>query len=927
MDTVRSLSIVLELIDNASRKLKEVQETITSVEDQEVVVGVTADTSAAVSNITEVTDASKQATNASDNFKKAIEGLKGAFASVSSSLSNFKGRLEDLKKGFDEVSTSILGIQVATGGLIFITAKAAMEEEQLAAAMKSAFEDSYDAMMQWVAAADNVTEVMRPQRMEMALLMQQAGLTNEKIIEYSETLEAFWRNPALRFRAQAAGISSLTELAKQVQFVEMGGGQADALNKLFGKENIEDIIQYGHGAKKVISLMNREIEKMGDYSTTTEERVRAFTEILEEFQSEIGAVLLPTISQVLEILTNIIRIIKQIPGAQQFIGFGVVFAFIAATLGMVAMAAVNGILQLIGFIELLQKINIVSKVASAGLFLIRGAIFALNAAMATNPVLLGLMAIAAILIALELKFKIFSRALEALKKVDWAKVIEEALKKVSSIVDFLLDKLKAIREAFGKIGGIKGFLSFASPGMVMLSLPLKFLEEVMPEAISIVRGIYNEIKKRFDEFRRIVGNLIPGWLVKIFEMVNGFWEWIKGAWNAFTSWFKIPWAEEKKVGTQGAVPRGLTPEEELKLNASQYRLAEAQGLMGGVPAPEVAGMEGKQPPFGGKFVQYAFRNPQGVVRTGKQLSEEQLLSGLWEPVTLVDELGGFIRDLTEEEKKQIKQELEEARKQAEQPPKPIKKPAEEEPTYHLPAPSSSVSSWKTEEDARKAGRTRTQAPSDLPQAPEEQQDAFFEERQTRGVETGVIKPGSAPPGGVSWEEAQEQGIGEGVTPPPKEEEKKDKKEKPSWKPSWLSWLEKKLKRQEEEEEEEGTLIPYGGQIGGTVEKTGWGLVHRGEEIISEQQRRTYIRHTMPNILKDIEQIRKDILTAKAYTAGAGLAPGTMPVASGGALAPSTIIINAPLIENAHIASHMDLDAVKSELIRWLRFEIRSALKS
>ncbi|HOK03411.1 MAG TPA: hypothetical protein PLN03_13075, partial [Spirochaetota bacterium] len=91
--------------------------------------------------------------------------------------------------------------------------------------------------------------------------------------------------------------------------------------------------------------------------------------------------------------------------------------------------------------------------------------------------------------------------------------------------------------------------------------------------------------------------------------------------------------------------------------------------------------------------------------------------------------------------------------------------------------------------------------------------------------------------------------------------------------------------------------------------------------------RAYIKYTIPEILREIDQIKKDLLAAKAYSVGAGLAPGTMPVVSGGPLAPSTVIINAPLIENAHIASHMDLEQVKAELVRWLRFEIRSALKS
>jgi len=970
-ETVRSLSIVLELIDNATRKLKEVQAQINAIESTEAAVAITADTSAAISGLQDVAAASEQTKQHAGALQKAMETLKSAFTSVGNSLDGFKGKLQTLQKGLNEVKSAMLGAQMASAGLIFTTARAAMQEEELAAAMRAAFKDSAGGMMEWVAAADKMTGVMRPQRMEMALLLQQAGLSNEKIIEYSETLEKFWSNPALRYRAQAAGISSVVDLAEQLKFAQMGGGRAYALAKLFGKENIEDVIQYGHGANKVISLMNRSLDEVGGTAATTGKRWRGFSEVLQEFQSEIGSVLLPAITNVLIVLTEIVKVIKAIPGAREFVAYGAVFVFIASSIGLLLTALVSTAAKLITFLELLSKFPGIAKIAVSALSLIRAAIMAMTAAMAANPILLAIMLIVAALIILETKFGLVSKAIDRLKKIEWVKLISAAFEQLSKLLDWIISKLGGITALFGKLGGGSKMLFAAaavSPiaGAGMFSM--KFLEEFFPQALGTVRGFFEEVKQHLNEIKKFVSGLIPGWLSKLFEMISGLVDWLKGAWAALASWLHLPWAEEKSKTTGTAVPRALTPEEQLALNATQYNLEEAQGLMGGVPATGIAEMPGKVAAFGGAYKQYAFKNPQGVVRTGAELSEEQLLSGLWTPVSLVDEQGGFVRPLSEEEIKRIQEELQKKR-EAQAPPK---KPKEEkkEPVYHIPPvpPSKSAAGW-TPEEAAKQGKKLTQPPSDLPQASPEAQQAYYEERQKRGEESGLIEPGSAPAGGMGISEAtggkytdtdesggakrpsessapaggmgiseatggkytdtDESGgakrpsessapaEGETEKPEPSDESEPPKKEKKKRRLSWEGLADTAIKF--------GLGAP-GAQEGGQVLRTGRAIIHEGEEVIPAESKRAYIKYTIPEILREIDQIKGALGDLRVTANGVPILPEAAHYGAGTA-PPTNIIINAPLIEHAHLASHMDLDNVKAELIKFLRFEIRSALKS
>jgi len=68
--------------------------------------------------------------------------------------------------------------------------------------------------------------------------------------------------------------------------------------------------------------MNRSLDEVGGTAATTGKRWRGFSEVLQEFQSEIGSVLLPAITNVLIVLTEIVKVIKAIPGAREFVAYG-----------------------------------------------------------------------------------------------------------------------------------------------------------------------------------------------------------------------------------------------------------------------------------------------------------------------------------------------------------------------------------------------------------------------------------------------------------------------------------------------------------------------------------------------------------------------------------------------------------------------------
>jgi len=322
MPETRSLTYILELIDNATKPLKDASKIADDLDKSISKVTVSADTSGATKSLStlagvgeevgsKLQKAGDQAAQAGARIKEvwdpatqSIIRLREEAEKTETQLDKLKGGLNNVTSAIGGYKTELLAIQVATGGLLTMSIKSAAEEERLAGAVKAVFGDSAEEVLKWADAANQVTGAIDDERMEMALLFKEMGQGTDESMRSAEVVEKFWRNTALRQRAQAAGITSRQQLTQEIRMAEVGG-RTYGLRRILGKEAMENIGEYG-GAEKVLSLLNKEVEKTGATGMDAQKAMGDFREVVTELADEIGTVLLPPITAIFQILTKVI---------------------------------------------------------------------------------------------------------------------------------------------------------------------------------------------------------------------------------------------------------------------------------------------------------------------------------------------------------------------------------------------------------------------------------------------------------------------------------------------------------------------------------------------------------------------------------------------------------------------------------------------
>jgi len=683
MSDTRALTYILELIDNATQPLLEVSGLASKLNNTVSNVSVNANVSGASKSLynlaglgeevgNKLSKAGEQASQAGAKIKEvwdpatqSIITLKVEVEKTTTQLDRLKNSLNGVTSAVGQYKAQLIGIQVATGGILTMTVKAAAEEERLAGAVTAVFGDSSEKVLEWAEAAKNITGATAKERMEMALLFKEMGQGADKSMKSAETVEKFWRNTALRQRAQAAGITSKEQLAQEIRMAEVGG-RTYGLRRIFGKEAMENISEYG-GAEKVLSLMNKEIEKTGKTGMDTQKAMGDFHEVVGELADEIGKTLLPTVTALFQTLTKIVIVLKDIPGVPQIIALGAAFAFLTAgailTFGTIA----HGILSIIGLLEAVKKLSIMTKihtamtyawaaaqavangitrVLTASIGFLGNAFKALKAVMMANPWIAAFTILLAVVIALEAKFHIFEKIFEKLSKIDWAGKLAGGLEYVSKLWGGLTGKIKSI----GSMA--KPIMAVTMPGITIMagllksifSLAKPFIEAATP-AINYLKDIYNIIKEKFEAAIKYIKDIVPDWLKSIFEAIGNFVTWMIEKIGILLSILGIKEKTPKEIAEE-AETAGMTPEERLAYNQTRYAIEQASGGERGLPAVGAGNLAGWVPAFGGKYEATTFKSSRypGEERLGKDLTEAQLMTGEWTPTVGEDEFKAFIEN-------------------------------------------------------------------------------------------------------------------------------------------------------------------------------------------------------------------------------------------------------------------------------------------
>jgi len=613
----------------------------------------------------QVAEAGQKAAAGIEKVTQKMGPLQSAATRVSSAVDNFKGKL--------------LGIEAAASVFVYSSISAAAEVERLENTVKAGFGEGAEGILKWAEAGGKLTGVTNESRMAMALLFQQAKMGNEQIMTSTELVEKYWKNKALRGKLQTAGIGSKEALAEQIKNVEIGGGRAFGLKQIWGKDALDDVIQNGHGAKKVLTLMQKDLEKTADTSDDTLSAQADLSEAWGEFTENAGKGLLGPMTFIFKKLTQLIQLIDSIPGGATVAGLGAGLTFVAVSAVFLAGMLANAVLSIQALIGAGTLATMMTRsfalanylaagasgVLSGAVGVLTGALQVMKVAMLGNPLTAAFVILLGVLILLETKFHIFSNLFKSLEKVDWAGKWASSVEYLTGLWDGLIDRVSWLKGlvsgglgALSKIGGgnvAVGGLMVAIPGIGIMIGLLKLLHGTIKTLLDMtgfstqsLRDIYNEIRKQFDKALSFLGSLIPDWLKNLTAGIDGFYNWLKTSWGKLLKVFGIRKKEEEVIGTLPEAESGPMTDEQKKAmlhqNATEYAIQQAAGSAFGMPAIGAGDLEGWQAAFGGKFKDQTFASSryEGEHRSGRDLTEEQLLTGEWTPNTGGSEFFKFV---------------------------------------------------------------------------------------------------------------------------------------------------------------------------------------------------------------------------------------------------------------------------------------------
>jgi hypothetical protein len=1021
---VRKLSYVIDLIDRATKPLKNIVAIADQTDNRKTTLEVGVEGYADSQN--KMGKLQGSVGKLTDLGNKMGEGLKGAgekmalagsqiqkiwdpatqsFYELAEASEKASEKLEDttkkmgpmaqkakeLSNAIESVQYQLLVVQGAATMFMYSSINAAMKTERWATITKGAFGDRADEILEWAEAGSKLTSVTNDSRLAMAQMFNQAKMGNKEIMETSELVEKYWKNKALRAKLQEAGISSKESFAEQIKNIEIGGGRAFGLRQVWGKEALESLIENGHGAKKVLSLMRKDLEKTADTVDDTTSAQADFAEVWNEFLEDAGMTLLPVVQKIYLGLTKLIMLIQNIPGAPGFVVIAAAATFLSISLifllGVLAQSylALAKLAGQLGITSLAMKGATIStyahsvshKAATAAIWLSTGAthlwtlsqvgaaraatltsgaigvlissLTALKVAMLSNPVTAALVILLAVLLLLEAKFHIFSNLFKGLDKVNWAEKWAEGVKYLSGLFDGLIGKATWLKnlvsggtDILKKIGGGNvglGGIMLAIPGigimvstLKMMNASLKYLLQLSGGNLQFLQDISGSLKDKFGKTIDLLESLIPGWLQNIFQGVDDFTEWLKTAWDRLIEGINSFLTSLGLNPIEGAPKRGLTEEglsaaekdRILRENLTAYNISEAAGSKFGTPAVGAGEVEAWQPAFEGKFKEYGFESTRypNVSRTGEELTKEQLMTGEWTPksfnmMPLTDEQIQMFYDAIAAAKEQQPIVIEKEEPKAEPiniiPPHEISSGKSKEEILEdisVP-PSSGELSMKTgeptpEEALKEASITQTVIQRDVPFLPTE--EGKKEEKKEESIIDKVWNAIVNPLGRKEEDKTEEE-----------PEPSKPKESSSSGESDTSAASSSESKKPSAGESKESTRAAYESrwnraEEGGIISRTGRGTLHKGEEVISEEDKLMYNTGEVPTILRSIDSITRQIKGAEASVA----------VKSGD----KVINLNfySPLMRIEKVVGEVDFSRAQTAMVRFIRDEVRSAIK-
>lgn len=505
----------------------------------------------------------------SDKAIKQLANFKGTVSSVNKSIVDFGESMKSIGSKMSSMGSSLttkLSLPLATLGTGAV--KLASDFEESLNKVNVTFGNSADEVEEWSKDAIKNMGMAQGSALEMVSLFgdmgQGMGLNSEQTLEYSKNLVqlsadlASFKNVSVE-RAQSAlsGIyTGETEALKSMGIVMTDVNLqeyalANGINKKTSEMTQAEKVQLRYNF-----VMDATKNAHGDFANTsdgTANSLRIFTETIKELGTQLGQVLLPIVTPIIQKLTEWVQKFSQLDEETKKIILTV--AGIVAAIGPVLV--VGGKL----FTGIGSIISIVGK-ASTSITAMGGVM-----ALLTNPITIAIAAITAIIGVITYFYntneevknsidncwkkikEVFVVILDAIKsllnafiqdfKVIWDKWGNSIMKYVQMVMNTIGNVFKT---AFTLIGDLLDvFIKLFTGDWAGLWESIKTL------AINLWNNIGFSCKQWLNDLIDVLKSIIPNMIQAGKDIFNGLWDGIKSIWNSIASWVneKVSWLIDK----------------------------------------------------------------------------------------------------------------------------------------------------------------------------------------------------------------------------------------------------------------------------------------------------------------------------------------------------------------------------------------------
>ncbi|MCX8207827.1 MAG: hypothetical protein N3G75_08370 [Methanothrix sp.] len=345
--------------------------------------------------------------------------------------------------------------------------------------------------------------------------------------EFTEAIEKYFF--ANREMLAKKGITSAEQLASEISAPVLTGEAATIFEDIFGLG-----FSRMHAQARLARLASEAAEiDIGKAVAMRPDEV--LQKRLVATSAVIGDTVIPVLNRVLGAFLAISDAIGKIPGLGAAIGWTTVLSGAAAA-GLVLLSVMGSMIQNLRVITNLIHLDTVRRVIhtaaiyaqSAAIKAVTAAQWLFNAAMSANPLGILILAVAglvALLIALEKRFHLVSRALNAFKETRIGGAIASSIESIKEKLDQSYKKLSSSISR----GDWKGVIKLGLDALISAS-PLALISKVLI-------GIYDFIRKIWIN-TGIVNkwiSMLTGLVQTVVDFIRRLWRSITGIWDWLTS--------------------------------------------------------------------------------------------------------------------------------------------------------------------------------------------------------------------------------------------------------------------------------------------------------------------------------------------------------------------------------------------------------